>query len=234
MKHKFIYIVLAAVLIVCIISGCTAQEVSENGTTESAAVSDESAVTDESNAVQSETGSDVPDGDGDPQTPSGTSGSGQKEETTTAKHTDGKTSATEPKKDGTTATTNKQTTTKRQTTTKKQTTTQMPATTKKPTTTKKATTTATQGLTESDIQWIQSEAHKYMQNKGVSIDSSVGSFSGRISTKDKSRSEVLAEVKEWIDFEYTECMNSGWNSVSMYCKYEKRSNGSYLIYVMYG
>lgn len=73
-----------------------------------------------------------------------------------------------------------------------------------------------------------------MKSKGASIDSSVGSFSGRISTKDKSRSEVLAEVKEWIDFEYTECMNSGWNSVSMYCKYEKRRNGSYFIYVMYG
>lgn len=84
------------------------------------------------------------------------------------------------------------------------------------------------------MQWIQSEAHKYMKSKGASIDSSVGSFSGRISTKDKSRSEVLAEVKEWIDFEYTECMNSGWNSVSMYCKYEKRRNGSYFIYVMYG
>lgn len=230
MKHKFIYIVLAAVLIVCIISGCAAQEVSENSTVENTTVSDESAVTDESNAAQSETGSDVPNDDGDQQTPSETSGSGQKEGTTTAKQTDGKASAAEPKNGGTTTTTKKQTTTKRQTTTKKQTTT----TKRNTTTTKKPTTTAKQGLTESDIQWIQSEAHKYMQNKGASIDSSVGSFSGRISTKDKSRSEVLAEVKEWIDFEYTECMNSGWNSVSMYCKYEKRSNGSYFIYVMYG
>lgn len=87
MKHKFIYIVLAAVLIVCIISGCAAQEVSENGTTESTAVSDESAMANESNAVQSETGSDVPNDDGDQQTPSETSGSGQKEETTTSKQT---------------------------------------------------------------------------------------------------------------------------------------------------
>ena len=54
MKHKFIYIVLAAVLIVCILAGCAAQEVSENGTTESATVSEESAMTDENNAVQSE------------------------------------------------------------------------------------------------------------------------------------------------------------------------------------
>lgn len=228
MKHKFIYIVLAAVLIVCIISGCAAQEVSESGTTESTTVSDEIAVTDESNAVQSETGSDVPDGDGDQQTPSGTSGSGQKEETTTAKQTDGKTSPTEPRRNGTTATNKKQTTTKRQTTTKKQTTT---------TTTKRHTTTTTKksGLSKSDVEWVQSQANAYIKSKGISVNSGVGSFSGKISSKNFStRNDLLSYVKDEIDYEYDDCIASGWKKVEMYVKIESRTDGSYFLYVMYG
>lgn len=228
MKHKFIYIILAVVLIVCIISGCTAQEVSEKGTTESTTVSEESAMANESNAVQSETGSDVPIDDGDQQTPSETSGSGQKEKTTTAKQTDGKTSPTELRRNGTTATTKKQTTTKRQTTTKKQTTT---------TTTKRNTTTTTKksGLSKSDVEWVQSQANAYIKSKGISVNSGVGSFSGKISSKNFStRNDLLSYIKDEIDYEYDDCIASGWKKVEMYVKIESRTDGSYFLYVMYG
>lgn len=228
MKHKFIYIVLAAVLIVCIISGCSAQAVSENGTPESITVSDESAMANENNAVQSETESDVPNDDGDQETPSEISGSGRKEETTTAKQTDGKTSAAEPKYGGTTTTTKKQTTTKRQTTTKKRTTT---------TTTKRHTTTTTKksGLSKSDVEWVQSQANAYIKSKGISVNSGVGSFSGKISSKNFStRNDLLSYVKDEIDYEYDDCIASGWHKVEMYVKIESRTDGSYFLYVMYG
>ena len=195
---------------------------------ESTAVSDESTMANESNAAQSETGSDVLDGDGDQQTPSGTSGSGQKEEATTAKQTDGKTSAAEPKYGGTTTTTKKQTTTKRQTTTKKQTTT---------TTTKRHTTTTTKksGLSKSDVEWVQSQANAYIKSKGISVNSGVGSFSGKISSKNFStRNDLLSYVKDEIDYEYDDCIASGWHKVEMYVKIESRTDGSYFLYVMYG
>lgn len=227
MKHKLIYLILSVVLIVSIVTGCSAQAVSENGTTESTVVSDESAMANESNAVQSETGSDVPIDDGDQQTPSETSGSGQKEENTTSKQIDGKPSPTEPRRNGTTTTTKKQTTTKRQTTAQRQTT----------TTTKRHTTTTTKksGLSKSDVEWVQSQANAYIKSKGITINSGVGGFSGKISSKNFStRNDLLSYVKDEIDYEYDDCIASGWKKVEMYVKIESRTDGSYFLYVMYG
>lgn len=226
MMKKAIWITVICVLAVMLFAACSnsADEdiaVNESETVSSSAgnVSSDETITE---SAELSTNTEEQNSADAQQNTSGSSTSNTKN--TTAARREGANTAAE-------ATTKRQTAAQKQTTTKKQTTT---TTTKKTTTTQKPTTTASQELTESDMQWIQSEAHKYMKSKGASINSSVGSFSSRISTKDKSRSEVLAEVKEWIDFEYTECMNSGWNVVSMYCKYEKRSNGSYFIYVMYG
>lgn len=127
---------------------------------------------------------------------------------------------------GTTA--KRQTAAQKQTTTKRQTTTQKPATTKKPTTTKK------NGVNQSDVQWVQSQAHAYMRSKGIVVDSGVGSYSGRISSANRTKEELLDEVKEWIDGEYNDCKASGYDTVYMYCKIENRGNGSYFLYVMYG
>lgn len=127
---------------------------------------------------------------------------------------------------GTTA--KRQTAAQKQTTTKRQTTTQKPATTKKPTTTKKS------GVNQSDVQWIQSQAHAYMRSKGIVVDSGVGSYSGRISSVNRTKEELFDEVKEWIDGEYNDCKASGYDTVYMYCKIENRGNGSYFLYVMYG
>lgn len=124
--------------------------------------------------------------------------------------------------------TKRQTTTQKQTTTKRQTTTQMPAATKKPTTTKKG------GVNQSDVQWVQSQAHAYMRSKGIVVDLGVGSYSGRISSVNRTKEELLDEVKEWIDGEYNDCKASGYDTVYMYCKIESRGNGSYFLYVMYG
>lgn len=127
---------------------------------------------------------------------------------------------------GTTA--KRQTAAQKQTTTKRQTTTQKPATTKKPTTTKKS------GVNQSDVQWVQAQAHAYMRSKGIVVDSGVGSYSGRISSANRTKEELLDEVKEWIDGEYNDCKASGYDTVYMYCKIENRGNGSYFLYVMYG
>lgn len=127
---------------------------------------------------------------------------------------------------GTTA--KRQTAAQKQTTTKRQTTTQKPATTKKPTTTKKS------GVNQSDVQWVQAQAHAYMHSKGIVVDSGVGSYSGRISSANRTKEELLDEVKEWIDGEYNDCKASGYDTVYMYCKIENRGNGSYFLYVMYG
>lgn len=142
-----------------------------------------------------------------------------------------KKSATQNKTENS-VTTQKPTTNKKVTTTKKATT---QTTTKKVTTTQKNTTTKQRGLSKSDIEWVQSQANSYIKSKGCNVDSSVGSFSGRISSKPyTSKSELLGKVKESIDYEYQHCIDSGWDSVDMYCKIESRSDGSYFIYVMYG
>lgn len=133
---------------------------------------------------------------------------------------------------GTTA--KRQTTTQKQTTTKRQTTTQKPATTKKPTTTKKLTTTKKSGLSKSDVEWVQAQAHAYMRGKEIVIDPGAGSYSGRISSVNRTKEQMLAEVKDWIDSEYADCVQSGYSTVHMYCKIESRESGSYFLYVLYG
>lgn len=150
------------------------------------------------------------------------------------------TSKPQPKSDDKKPAGQSTTTTVRHTTTTKPSTTKKPetTTTQKPTTTKKTTTTTTtkkQGLSKSDVEWVQSQGNAYIKSKGLTVDSSVGSFSGRISTHNFTSKESLLEyVKDDIDYEYQECINSGWHSVSMYVKIESRSDGSYFIYVMYG
>ena len=155
------------------------------------------------------------------------------------KSEDQSTSKPQPKSDDKKSSGQSTTTTARHTTTTKPSTTKKPetTTTQKPTTTKKTTTTTTkkQGLSKSDVEWVQSQGNAYIKSKGLTVDSSVGSFSGRISTLNyTSKDTLLEKVKESIDYEYEECINAGWHSVSMYVKIESRSNGSYFIYVMYG
>lgn len=131
-----------------------------------------------------------------------------------------------------------QTTAKKEIATQKQTTTQKVTTTQKTSTTKKETTTATtkqNELTKSDVEWVQSQANSYIKSKGCTLNSNVDSFSGRISSKPyTNKSELLEKVKDSIDYEYQHCIDSGWDSVDMFCKAESRSDGSYFIYVMYG
>lgn len=73
-----------------------------------------------------------------------------------------------------------------------------------------------------------------MRSKGIVVDSGVGSYSGRISSVNRTKEELLDKVKEWIDGEYNDCKASGYDTVYMYCKIESRGNGSYFLYVMYG
>ena len=135
-------------------------------------------------------------------------------------------------------TTQKQTTTERQTTAKSQAETQRQTTTQKQTTTKRDTTTTTtkpNKLTKSDIDWVQSQAHAYIKSKGMSVNSSVESFSYRTSSYNYTdRNKLLSKIKETIDFEYSECINSGWKKVDMYVSVSADSDGDYWLIVMYG
>lgn len=71
--------------------------------------------------------------------------------------------------------------------------------------------------------------------KGITINSGVGGFSGMISSKNFStRNDLLSYVKDEIDYEYDDCIASGWKKVEMYVKIESRTDGSYFLYVMYG
>lgn len=63
----------------------------------------------------------------------------------------------------------------------------------------------------------------------------MGGFSGKISSKNFStRNDLLSYVKDEIDYEYDDCIASGWKKVEMYVKIESRTDGSYFLYVMYG
>ena len=46
--------------------------------------------------------------------------------------------------------------------------------------------------------------------------------------------EELTEKLGMIDYEYDDCIASGWHKVEMYVKIESRTDGSYFLYVMYG
>lgn len=144
-------------------------------------------------------------------------------------------------------TTKKSTATQNQTTTQKQnsaqsqttrkvTTTQKQNVTQKQTTTKKETTTAKQNkLSKSDVDWVQSQAHSYIKSKGMSVNSSVESFSYRISSGNYTdRNKLLSNLKDTIDYEYSECMSSGWKNVDMYVSVTSDGDGDYWLVVMYG
>lgn len=133
-------------------------------------------------------------------------------------------------------TTQKQNSAQSQTTTRKVTTTQKQNVTQKQTTTKKETTTAKQNkLSKSDVDWVQSQAHSYIKSKGMSVNSSVESFSYRISSGNYAdRNKLLSNLKDTIDYEYSECMSSGWKNVDMYVSVTSDGDGDYWLVVMYG
>lgn len=232
MKNKFIYVALAAVLIVCTITGCTAQTANKETNTVTDTVSEKSETVTDNNSTSAVSAEGISKEDN--QESDEKNESERKEETTTTKNSASNSSKNSKITHGNTSTTTKKSSSAKETTTKRQTTTQKQTTTKKPTTTQKPTTTKKSGLSKSDVEWVQSQAHTYMRNKGIIVDSSVGSYSGRISTLNRTREQLLTEVKDWIDAEYNDCIASGYGTVYMYCKIENRSNGSYFIYVMYG
>ena len=137
-------------------------------------------------------------------------------------------------------TTKKQTSVQSQTTTRKVTTTQKQNVTQKQTTTKKVTTTVTttakqNKLSKSDVDWVQSQAHSYIKSKGMSVNSSVESFSYRTSSGNYTdRNKLLSNIKDTIDYEYSECMSSGWKNVDMYVSVTSDGDEDYWLVVMYG
>lgn len=238
MKNKLIYIALAAVLIVCTVTGCTAQTANKETGTVTDSVSEKSETVTDSDSISAVSAEGISKEDN--QKPNAKNESERKEETTTAKNS-ASVNAKNPQKPTQNNRTSTGSTTKRtsesakQTTTKRQTTTQKQTTTKKPTTTRKPTTTKKSGLSKSDVEWVQSQANAYIRSKGITVNSGVGSFSGKISTKNfTSKSDLLSYVKSDIDYECEECLASGWNKVEMYVKIESRTDGSYYIYIMYG
>lgn len=234
MKNKLIYIALAAVLIVCTVTGCTAQTANKETNTVTDTVSEKSETVIDNNSTSAVSAEGISTAEEDNQALDEKNESERKEGTTTTKNSASNSSKNSKTTHGNTSTTTKKSSSEKETTTKRQTTTQKQTTTKKPTTTQKPTTTKKSGLSKSDVEWVQSQAHTYMRNKGIIVDSSVGSYSGRISTLNRTREQLLTEVKDWIDAEYNDCIASGYGTVYMYCKIENRSNGSYFIYVMYG
>lgn len=101
-------------------------------------------------------------------------------------------------------------------------------------TTQKKTTAEKRGLNQSDVAWVQAQAHAYMRSKKIVIDPAAGSYSGRISSVNRTKEQLFAEVKDWIDSEYADCVQSGYGTVHMYCKIESREGGSYFLYILYG
>ena len=101
-------------------------------------------------------------------------------------------------------------------------------------TTQKKTTTTKNSLSQSNVAWVQAQAHAYMRSKEIMVDPAAGSYSGRISSVNRTKEQLLAEVKDWIDSEYADCVQSGYSSVHMYCKIESREGGSYYLYILYG
>lgn len=233
MKNKLIYIALAAVLIVCTITGCTAQTANKETNTVTDTVSEKSETVIDNNstsAVSAEGISKENNQESDEKNESE-----RKEETTTTKNSASNSSKNSKTTHGNTSTTTKKSSSAKETTTKRQTTTQKQTTTKKPTTTQKPTTTKRSGLSKSDVEWVQSQAHTYIKSKGISVDSSVQSFSYRTSSHNyTSKNDLLNTIKETIDFEYSKCMSSGWNKVSMYVSISSDGNGDYWLIVKYG
>lgn len=235
MKNKLIYVALAAVLIVCTVTGCTAQTANKETGTVTDSVSEKSETVTGGNSTSAISAEGISKAEEDNQKPDAKNESERKEETTTTKNSASNSSKNSKTTHGNTSTTTKKSSSAKETTTKRQTTTQKQTTTKKPTTTQKPTTTKKSGLSKSDVEWVQSQANAYIRSKGITVNSGVGSFSGKISTKNfTSKSDLLSYIKSDIDYEYEECLASGWNKVEMYVKIESRTDGSYYIYIMYG
>ncbi len=233
MKNKLIYVALAAVLIVCTVTGCTAQTANKETNTVTDTVSKKNETVTDSDSTSAVSAEGISKEDN--QESDEKNKSERKEETTTTKNSASNSSKNSKTTHGNTSTTTKKSSSAKETTTKRQTTTQKQTTTKKPTTTQKPTTTKKSGLSKSDVEWVQSQAHAYIRSKGISVDSSVQSFSYRTSSHNyTSKNDLLNTIKETIDFEYSECMSSGWNKVSMYVSISSDGNGDYWLIVKYG
>lgn len=229
MKNKLIYIALAAVLIVCTVTGCTAQTANKEPGTVTDSVSEKSETVTGGNSTSAVSAEGISKAEEDNQKPNAKNESERKEETTTTKDSTSNSFKDSKTTHGNTSTTTKKSSSAKETTTQKQSTTKKPTTTRKPTTTKKS------SLSKSDVEWVKSQAHAYIRSKGISVDSSVQSFSYRTSSHNyTSKNDLLNTIKETIDFEYSECMSSGWNKVSMYVSISSDGNGDYWLIVKYG
>lgn len=229
MKNKLIYIALAVVLIVCTVTGCTTQTANKETNTVTDSVSEKSETVTGGNSTSAVSAEGISKAEEDNQKPDAKNESERKEETTTTKDSTSNSFKDSKTTHGNTSTTTKKSSSAKETTTQKQTTTKKPTTTQKPTTTKK------NGLSKSDVEWVQSQAHAYIKSKGISVDSSAQSFSYRTSSHNyTSKNDLLNTIKETIDFEYSECMSSGWNKVSMYVSISSDGNGDYWLIVKYG
>lgn len=224
MKKKILFILLS-VLIIAGLSACSVKSEDAAGTTESTAIN---STVSESTTEKEETESET------------TTQKNEVSDTTTTRPADQK-SAGQTTTKKVTATQNqtndkKQTAAQSQTTTQKVTTTKKQNVTQKQTTTKKVTTTAKQNkLSKSDVDWVQSQAHAYIKSKGMSVNSSVSSFSYRTSSYNyTNKNELLSDIKNTIDYEYSECINSGWKKVDMYVSVSADGDGDYWLVVMYG
>lgn len=207
-------IILCLVILIAIFSGCSTQETNSKSEVQASTIN---AITNEITAEQETSESET------------TTQKSDNSETTVANTT----RPAEQKSTGQT-TTKKSTATQNQTTTQKQNVTQKQTTTKKETTT--VTTTAKQKkLSKSDVDWVQSQAHAYIKSKGMSVNSSVKSFSYRTSSGNYTdRNKLLSNIKDTIDYEYSECMGSGWKNVDMYVSVTSDGDGDYWLVVMYG
>lgn len=133
MKNKLIYVALAAVLIVCTVTGCTAQTANKGTGTVTDTVSEKSETVTDNNSTSAVSAEGISKEDN--QESDEKNESEQKEETTTTKNSTSNSSKNSKTTHGNTSTTTKKSSSAKETTTKKTT------TTKKQTTTKKVTTT---------------------------------------------------------------------------------------------
>ncbi len=219
MKKKILFIILSVLIIVCL-TACSAESKDTVGTTESTVtIAAESTLTVAESTTEKETAK------------SETAAKENSKSDTTTK--------TAEQKSAVQTTTKKVTATQNQTTTERQTVTNKPTTTKKQSTTKEKTTVSTTSkrnkLTKNDVEWVQSQAHSYIKSKGMSVNSNVSSFSYRTSSYNYTdKNNLLSAIKETIDFEYNECIDSGWKKVDMYVSISSDGDGDYWLVVMYG
>lgn len=221
-------IILCLVILIAIFSGCSTQETNSKSEVQANTIN---AITNEITAEQETSESETTTQKSDNSETTVANKARPAEQKSTGRTTTKKSTATQKQ-----TTTQKQNSAQSQTTTRKVTTTQKQNVTQKQTTTKKETTTAKQNkLSKSDVDWVQSQAHSYIKSKGMSVNSSVESFSYRISSGNYAdRNKLLSNLKDTIDYEYSECMSSGWKNVDMYVSVTSDGDGDYWLVVMYG